>query len=637
MSDVVHADTLSGGEPDARTACFGVFELDLRSGELRRDGIRVPLQDQPFRVLAFLIERPGDVVTRDELRERLWPSEFVDFDHSLNTAIRKLRAALDDSADNPRFVETLARRGYRFIAPVSWDDEKAVVESASPARAPWRRTALAGLTVVVAFVLVMAWKGTTAESVIDAVAVIPFANDQRGTQHVSDGLTEGLIDELSKLPSMRVMARTTVFRYKGTTADPQRIGEDLEVGAVILGDVRLEGGNYRIRVEMIDVGNGTQLWGDIFHVTPAELPAIQSRVAAHLAQRLGQDGAEPGAQTARVATNAEAYELYLKGLYAWNQRGADDIQRAIEYFKRAADLDPSYAAPHAGIANAWGVMIFNGLISPDEGAARVLAAAHRALYLDPKNAEAYTSLATTKFRILWDFAGAEADYKRALQLNPSYATGHQWYADLLRSMGRAQEARREIETAYKLDPLSPAITAAKCFSLYLDRRYRDAIDFATRAAELGPRFHSRYCLTRSFIAIGEYENAFGQMTKAEGLQDNTDIFAEAYRQSGREGLFRKRLEVLLSQQKAEYNYPVEIAEVYALLGDKDEAFRYLQIGYQQRVSRITGFHINPTFDSLRDDPRFAALLKRIGLPSLPPGPQSSVPALEPGPEEPRTG
>ena len=617
MSDGVHAGSPSGGEADARTARFGVFELDPRSGELRRDGIRVPLQDQPFRLLAFLIERPGDVVTRDELRERLWPAEFVDFDHSLNTAIRKLRAALDDSADNPRFVETLARRGYRFIAPVSWDEARTTVEAAPPIRKPWRLTAFAALVVIVAFVLVMAWRGPTENSVIEAVAVIPFANDHTGTQHVSDGLTEGLIDELSKVPSIRVMARTTVFRYKGTTADPQRIGKDLDVGAVILGDVRREGGNYRIRVEMIDVSNGTQLWGDIFHVSPGELPAIQNRLAADLAHRLGRDTGGPEPPRASVTRNGEAYELYLKGLYAWNQRGADDIQRAIEYFKRAADLDPSYAAPHAGIANAWGVMIFYGLISPDEGAVRVLAAAHRALHLDPRNAEAYTSLATTKFRILWDFAGAEADYKRALQLNPSYATGHQWYADLLRSMGRAQEARREIETAYKLDPLSPSITSAKCFSLYLDRRYRDAVDFATRAAELGPRFHSSYCLTRSFIALGEYESALGPMTKAEGLQNNTEIFAEAYRRSGREGLFRKRLEVLLSQQKAEYNYPVEIAEIYALLGDKEEAFRYLEIGYQHRVSRITGFHINPTFDSLRDDPRFADLLKRIGLPHPP--------------------
>jgi DNA-binding winged helix-turn-helix (wHTH) protein len=248
MTDVISAGNSSAAPFSApRTARFGVFELDLRSGELRRDGVRVPLQEQPFRLLAFLIARPGEVISRDELHEKLWPSEFVVFDHGLNTAIRKLRTALDDSADNPRFIETLARRGYRFIAPVSWDG---LTAAPAPAQAPSRRTGLlliAALLLVAAIAATFVFRRTEAAAPpsIGAVAVLPFTNDHAQTAHLSDGLTEELIDALSRQPSMRVMARTTVFRYKGQAVDPQTVGRDLDVGAVVLGNVRRDGDAYR--------------------------------------------------------------------------------------------------------------------------------------------------------------------------------------------------------------------------------------------------------------------------------------------------------------------------------------------------------------------------------------------------------
>src|SRR5688572_1549884 len=457
MTDVINTGNSSvEGLSQPRMARFGVFELDLRSGELRRDGVRVPLQEQPFRLLAILIARPGEVVSREELREQLWASEFVDFDHGLNRAIRKLRTALDDSADNPRFIETLARRGYRFIAPVSWNGDT-VIAASEPS--PRRRLlpiviAAAVLLMVIAGALIFRQMQARRAPTIWAVAVLPFTNDHAQTAHVSDGLTEELIDALSRLPSMRVMARTTVFRYKGKPVDPQTVGRDLDVGAVVLGDVRRDGDAYRVRVELIDVRDGSQLWGNRFNVSAAELPGLQNRIAELLFNRLRHGQRAPGGRT----QNAEAYELYLKGLYAWNRRGEDDLRQSIELFTKAAALDPTYAAPHAGLANAWGVMTGNGMISPDEGVPRVLAAARKALELDPENAEAYTSMATTKFRNLWDFAGAEKDYREALRLNPNYATGHQWYGDFLRSMGRFAEARRESDIAYKLDPLSTAIT-----------------------------------------------------------------------------------------------------------------------------------------------------------------------------------
>ena len=626
MSNVAATGNLAAiaiSEP--RTVRFGVFEVDLRSGELRRGGVRVPIQDQPFRVLVYLIERAGNLVSREELRDCLWPVEFVDFDHGLNTAIRKLRSALDDSADNPRFIETLSRRGYRFIAPVGRDDAPATPKAESATAR--ERLAFWGIGAILlaALVGVLLAARTPAPSIV-AVAILPFTNDRAASQHVSDGLTEGLINELSRLPAMRVMARTTVFRFQGKAPDPQRVGSDLDVGAVVVGDVRHEAGAYRIRVELVDVRSGSQLWGNIFRATAAELPALQARMADELAKRLS-----PAPVRAAVATaNAEAHELYLRGLYAWNQRGKDDIREAIEHFTRAAELDPTYAAPHAGLANAWGVLVGGGVISAEEGAPRVLAAARKALELDPENAEAYTSLATTKFRNLWDFAGADEDYRKALALNPNYATAHQWYADYLRSMGRLDESRREIEIAYKLDPLSTAITTARCFRFLMDRQYREAIAFSRKAGEVDRRFASPGCVARAFSALGEFEHAFDTMEQAGSPHQEVAHLRAAYRQHGRDGLYRKRLESFLARQNSEYNFPVEIAETHAILGESDEAFRWLDIAYAHRVARLTSFHVNPSFDSLRGDPRFAALLKRIGLPvsaaesARPPSARSSV-------------
>lgn len=623
MSNVISADNPIGAAPGpGRTARFGVFEVDLRSGELRRNGIRIPLQEQPFRLLAFLIARPGEVISREELREQLWPSEFVDFDHGLNTAVRKLRAALDDSADSPRFVETLARRGYRFIAPVAWSRGGETLATETPASAASRKLhpfAVAGalvLLLAIGAALVFRQRTPATPTInpprIGAVAVLPFTNDQPQTAHLSDGLTEELIDALSRQPSMRVMARTTVFRYKGKQIDPKTVGRDLDVGALVLGNVRAEGDTYRIRVELIDVSDGTQLWGDHFRVSSDELPGLQNRIAGLLFNRLRHGHRAPGSTT----PNAEAYELYLKGLQAWNERGADDLRRSVALFRRAAELDPAYAAPHAGLANAWGVMTGNGILSPEEGAPLVMAAARKALELDPSNAEAYTSMATTKFRNLWDFAGAEADYRHALRLNPNYATGHQWYADYLRSMGRLPEARAEIDLAYKLDPLSPAITGARCWSFYYEGKYAEGIAFARKAAEVDARCAAPSCVARSMGALGDFEGMFREMRRFEIPLFDVEELEAAWRAGGRKGFNSKRLERLLSRQNAEYSFPVEIAESYAALGNRDEAFRWLEIAFKHRVSRVTAINVNPEFRPLHDDPRFDVLLKKIGLPRV---------------------
>lgn len=588
-------------------ARFGVFELDLRSAELRRDGVRVKLQEQPFRLLAALVQRPGEIVTREELRQTLWPSEFVDFDQSLNAAVRKLRTALDDSAENPRFVETLARRGYRFIAPVSW-----VAGPRTPAR---RRhytvpIAIAAVLVLAAAAFLFFRQRTVPRAAIDTVAVLPFTIDDKQNEHLSDGLTEMLIDNLSRLPNLRVIARTTVFRYKDS--DLGRAARELGVSAVVTGRIRRERDRYTIRVELIDVRDNTQIWGDRFDGGAPDLPSLQNQISEELSLRLRRGVGRERYLTATA--NPQAYDEHLKGLYAFNKR---ELKKALEHFNRAVEYDPGFAGAWAGIANVYGVMVGYGQLAPEDGVPKTLAAARRALELDPDNAEALTCVASTKYRNLWDFPGAEHDYRRAIASNPNYATAHQWYADYLRSMGRFAEAHRENESAYKLDPFAISTNAMMCYALVYERKYDQALAFTTKAAELDPQLSLTKCRVKTFIIQHDFDSAVSDIEKEYPRSVAAQQMIAQYRSGGPRSFVRGYLEFLESMGQPEVNAPTEIAEAYAALGDRDQAFAWLEKAYAHRVSRLTNVNVEPGFDSLRDDPRYDDLLRRIGLPKIP--------------------
>ena len=606
--------------PRSRIARFGVFELELTSGELRRGGIRIPIQDQPGRLLAYLLEHAGEVVTREELHERLWPSEFVDFDHSLNTAIRKLRAALDDSADNPRFIETLARRGYRFIAPVAWPGvEEQPAAAVAPKRSmPRAAIAIAALIAVaiLAGAVIFFRERARAVRTVESIAVLPFVNPDRATQHVNDGLTEILIDSISRVPRLRVMAPTTVFRYRDS--DAKRAGKELGVAAVVTGSIRQDGERLSVRVELIDARDGAQLWAGRYGATASELSALPGRISRDLAVALGHD---PGDAASRGAIPhhppAEAYDLYMRGLYAWNQRGKDDLQRALEYFNAAIAHDPNFAAPYSGLANTYGVMVGYGMVPVPEGTSRVIANAQKALDLDPNDAAALVSMATTKFRSVWDFAGAEADYQRALKLNPNYATGHQWYADLLRVTGRWEASRREIDLARELDPYSPPIITMKCLGLYYERRYREAIAFARRMNEVDPKFTFPICTISSFVDLGDIASAAAEMKRGgtrPPLYEDTARIAEAYERGGREAFFR----TWANELERRDSEPSMVALVYARMGDRDRAFEWLNKAAERHTSLVTNVNVEPGFDVLHSDPRWDELLGRIGLAKVQP-------------------
>lgn len=616
-TDLVVADD----QPEmGRVARFGQFTLDLRSGELTRSGIRVPLQEQPFQILRMLIAKPGEIVTREELREHLWPTEFVDFERGLNTAVRKLRAALDDSAENPRFVETLARRGYRFIAPVVWPDQEQLVPAPAletgeaPRRSALFRPAMLaiGLLLIVATLLVVWWKfRPEARRSVDSIAVLPFVHDRADTAPLASGMTELLVDAIGRNPSVRVLARSAMFRYERQKVDPVRVGRELGVSGIVTGTVRRNGESYEIRVELVDVRDGKLLWSDRFNASPATLPTVQTAIADELNATLSTRPAGER-RTPRMTTNREAYDYYIRGLYAWNRRDITNLRRAIDLFNRSIEADPGFAAPWSGLASTYGVMVGYGWISPAAGAPKVIAAATRALQLDPENAAAHASIAATKFRQEWDWEGAEREFKEAIRLNPDYATAHVWYAEFLRAMGRLPEARAEVAKGYELDPLSPSINASFCWGKFFEGRYEEARDFSRKVAEVDPRFKPTRCLAFSLLMLGEYDALAAELESTGHATDREA--AAAVRREGRRGFLRHRIAQCENRPETGEGLAVDLASFYALDGNVDEAFRWLEIGYRNRVSRVTSVPFDPTFAALRGDPRLENLLRRMKYP-----------------------
>lgn len=634
---------------------FGAFQLDLRTGELRKAGARINLSDQPFQLLKALLARPGDLVTREELRQRLWPAEtFVDFEHGLNAAVRRLRDALGDSADVPRFIETMPRRGYRFIAPVAEpsvtveaapprpviEDERAGLSTAdrqsAPARllrgwAPARVGAIALMSAAILWAGYLSWPRASSQSssptARSMLAVLPFENltGDPDQEYLGDGMTEELIAQLGAIDPLRlgVIARTSAMQFKNSNKRADRIGSELSVGYLLEGSVRTTGSRIRISAQLIDTRSESHLWTEQYERDAKDLLTLQREVAEaitrQIATSLGVARPNVKAEARRHSTIAEAYEHYLRGRHHWARNTEDGLEKAKGHFLDAITLDPSYALAHSGLADTYTMLGSAGFLPMREAYPLGRAAALKALELDETLAEAHNSLAAISFDYYWDWAAADRHFARAIDLGPNYQTALEFYSFYLACMARHEEALGFATRARNLDPVSPNAWNNLAVVHYFARRYDEAARALTDTLELDPNFGpARIMLGRVYDAKGMPERAVEELERAQRIMgvrpDVLTPHAYVLGKAGRRAEALERLDVLRRFSKPQNPAPVRIAMVHIGLGDTDRAFEWLQKGLEARDWQMALLKVEPAFDGLRSDPRFAALVERVGLP-----------------------
>ena len=629
---------------------FGVFEVDLRAGELTKRGLRLRLQGQPFQVLAILLEKPGELVTREELRSRIWGQTVVDFDHGVNKAINKIREALGDSAENPRFVETVARRGYRFLADVTAietipirEREAApdeIVRTADPGpidvaaadtepkRAP-RRVArtVVGLGLVLVVVAALSWtvySHIRSTPKIRSLAVLPLASlsSDPSQDYFADGMTDELITDLGQISALRVISRTSAMTYKGVSKPLPQIARELDVEAVVEGSVLRSGDRVRITAQLIQVPDERHMWAQSYEGNLRDALTLQNSVARAIAEQIQAtlNRQEEAALKNSDAVDPEAYEAYLKGRYFWNKRTGDGLNKAIGYFNSAIEIDPGYAKAYSGLADSYALLgdWEYGVLSPQEAFPKAKVAATRALVLDDKLADAHTSLAFTLDLYDWDWKSAEKEYQRALALNPGYATAHHWYAWHLIVMGRNDEGIAELRKAQNLDPLSLIISADLADALCIARRHDESVEQSRKTIALDPNFAvAHYQLGQALEQKGRHDDAIEEFKRAIDLSGGSTTFdsnlAYSYAASGRREEAMKIVKDLEARQSQQSSIDANIALIYVGLGDKAQAMIWLNNAYQARFN--PSILVRPAFDPLRSDARFQDMLRRIGIPS----------------------
>ncbi len=638
----------------SRRVRTGLFEIDLGSSDVRKSGRKVPLQEQPFRVLAMLLERPGDIITREELQARLWPADtFVGFDEGINTAIRKLRVAFGDSADNPRFIETIPRRGYRFLAPV----HEATAETAQPSEsvAPGDATAeVPGSRPGSVQRLVVALLAVTLLAVLAGVtylrrshppktppaqkramlAVLPFQNmsNDPTQEYFSDGLTEETITDLGQLSpeQLGVIARTSAMAYKHTNKTVSQIGQELGVDYILEGSVRREGGEARVSAQLIRVSDQTHLWAQNYERELHDLLLIENELGKAIARQV-QINLTPQQEIdlSKMRTlNPEAYDLYLKGRFYWNQRNPAAIKESIGYLQRATEKDPNFALAYVGLADAYNISNILGVYSAKDSLPEAKAAATKALTLDPSLAEAHAALGMEKSHYEFDLPGAQKEFLTALELNPNSAYAHLFYSNCyLAPMGRMSEAIAENQRALELDPLSLPINNFMGMTYMFAENYEKAYQQFQHTIAMDPTFPlAHQYFSWLLVTMGRYEESIEENQKSELLSGSSpeDAAAEAammlqaFKTGGERGFYQENLErtlQTLKQPGGESVDPAGVASAYALAGDKDSAFKWLDQAYAERDGQdIMLLKCVPPFKSLRGDPRFADLLRRLGLP-----------------------
>jgi TolB-like protein/DNA-binding winged helix-turn-helix (wHTH) protein len=650
--------------PSVKVLRFEPFELRTETRELYKLGIRLKLRPQAYQVLLLLAECAGEVVSRDQLRERLWPQEtYVDFEHGLNTAVKELRAVLSDSVAEPKFIQTLPRLGYRLIVPVTTQHpqvapppEPVVSEQAAAgarataseisapavpvAAAPKSPHRLRGLwwvpataALLIVFTLLWGWPNRWPKTKLSVssdsrrmLAVLPFENltGDPAQDYFSDGLTEEMIAQLGRLdPSqLGVIGRNSVMRYKINHEDTAAIGRELGVSYVLEGSVRRDSEKVRITAELIQIKDRSSIWSREYDRQLNDILSVQSEIAQeiageiHLTLNASPDNvihaqpAAPGSQ--------EAYDLYLRGLYFWNKRTTPDIERAINYFEQATKKDPTSATAYAALADASTLVSGYAGAPPKDLIAKARAAAHRAVELDDRLAEAHVSLAVVAQDFDWDWKTAESEYRRAIALNPNYATAHHWYAEYLTLMGRFDESRVEMERARQLDPLSLIIASDNAVFLYYARQYDASIRQFREVIDMEPNYPRAAPLSFAYLEKGMDAEAYALVIRGKQTSDNSPwAWANGAYINGRLGKMedaRSEIDALIRLSQREPVDPIVFVTAYIGVNEHDQALAWLQKAHDAHSVSLTALKVNPAYDPLRGDPRFQQVLRQMNFP-----------------------
>ena len=646
--------------PVSQLIRFDRFELDVRAGELRKGGVRIRLQEQPLQVLQALLEKPGEVVTCEELQKKIWPADtFVDFDHGLHAAVNRLRTALSDSADRPRYVETVSRRGYRFIGRVDSSDglpsaprELTGVPLPKPRHRVWNSWTgmLLGFVAAVAIAMLLVagnfdglkdWLfGGAKPHSFRSLAVLPLDNlsgDPR-QDYFADGMTEELITQVSKLGNLKVISRTSVMQYKGSKKSLRQIAGELHVDAVIEGAVQLVDNRVRITAQLVDGATDEHIWADRYDRELSNVLLLQSEVAGDIAEQINLR-LTPQQQLRLKASvrpvNPDAYQSYLLGRYYWNMRTGAGLAQAGQYFTEAIQKDPKFALAYSGQADYFAYLTVLGgpeIMKPHDAMARARTAAVKALQLDDSLAEAHASIGNILHNYDWDWAAAEREYKKAIELNPNYAIAHHLYAHLLIETGRKEQSLAEAQRALELDPYSPSVNNGLARQYYLSRDYDKAVAQCLMGLQLNPAyFPARIQLALAYEQTGRLSQAISELEQVAGsiaaggsppnsAQPPTDVpvvhalLGHAYAISGRPSDARRELSKLQASAAQRYIPPSYFAILWMGLGDNKQALAWLNRGYRDRSEHMLYLGLEPLVDPLRSDPNFVSLLKNVGLP-----------------------
>jgi TolB-like protein/DNA-binding winged helix-turn-helix (wHTH) protein/Flp pilus assembly protein TadD len=645
--------------PGAQLIRFDLFELDLRAGELRKGGIRIRLQGQPLQVLQALLEKPGEVVTAEELQKRIWPPDtFVDYDHGIHAAVNRLRTVLSDSADRPRYIETMGRHGYRFIGKLEPSEQPAPTPPApgndpikkSPRRV-WNSWAgmLGGFAVALAIVATLIagnvyglrdwlFKPATPPHPYRSLAVLPLENLSGDPKQdpFADEMTEELITQVSKLGNLRVISRTSVMQYKGSKKSLPQIASELHVDAVVEGAVELIGNRVRITAQLVNGASDEHIWAERYDRELSDVLLLQSEVAGDIAKQIDLQLTPQQQQRLKAGAhpvNPDAYQSYLMGRYYWNMRTGEGLDKAGKYFAEAIQKDPNFALAYSGQADYFAYLTVLGgpeILKPRDAMTQARTAAAKALRLDDSLAEAHASMGNILHNYDWNWAAAEREFKKAIELNPNYAMAHHLYAHLLIETGRTQESLAEAGWALQLDPYSPFINNGLSRQYYLSRQY----DKAIRQCQIGLQINPTYLPARIQLALayeqtGKFPEAISQLEQAAELinagaqtapgSHPIDVpvlhalLGHAYAVTDRRSAAMDELGKLQASAAKHYVPPSYFAILWMALGDKNQAFVWLNRGYQDRSEHMLYLGIEPLVDPLRSDPRFVLLLKKVGI------------------------